>query len=326
VRPALVVGPPGTRRRRKTASRTMPGYDRYVKMTKEFSGGTYKSGAVAGPRGKGGGKGVHLREGPGKTVPVRPRTQKIGEARPSGPTRRRRAGRMGKGRGAAAVRARPPSRAQSFAFGRRLVSRPFLPATATCGCRTPRALLEMPITTDGNEKLRNQERVGGVWVYGEGTRPRNDAMWWSPDGKAPRLLPLRRRAACPGLPAWRSTRPGPHDQARRRAITRKAGRAETRSSSCSCTRVGGPRRRRRWTFRRRQGNSATTVVGHYAYHVSWSPGREGKLHFKPDETRRQKYHGVRRRRTPEHRQGAGWYRSRGVAAELGRELAARSPI
>ena len=127
---------------------------------------------------------------------------------------------------------------------------------------------EAPITTDGSEKDRIKYGTAS-WVYGEELR-RRTAMWWSPDSTQARLLPVRREAG-PRLLTCRSTRRKLQSKVDVEAYP-KAGAPNpivdlfvydvaTKKTTRVDVRDGKP--------------FDNTVVGHYVYHVAWSPdGKE----------------------------------------------------
>ena len=151
--------------------KAMPGHARFQEKSKEIPG-SFKSGALT-VTWRDGGKAFEYRKD-GKTYRFDLASKKVEEAKPGQPETPARGGRFGRGSG--------PGRGQQAA------STPSPDGTLRAVYRDrnlyvsdPNGLIEMAITTDGNEKDRIKNGKAS-WVYGE-ELSQNSAFWWSPDGK-----------------------------------------------------------------------------------------------------------------------------------------------
>lgn len=254
---------------------SMPGYENYQKMVKQLPGAV-KSGAVA-VTWKDGGKALEYRHD-GKIIRYDIATGKS-ESRPEpkdaskggpgfGPGKggfaggKKGGGGEGGGGGARAVRGRqsasslsPDGQFKAFYRDRNL------------WVSDARGLIEMAVTTDGSEKDRIKNGSAS-WVYGEELAQRS-AMWWSPDGKRiafyrfdeskvpDYFLALDQTALMTKLDAEPYPKAGAPNPVVDLLVYDLAGKKLTRLD----VRDGKP--------------FTDDSIGHYAYHVSWSPdGKE----------------------------------------------------
>lgn len=240
--------------------KTMPGYDHYVKMQKEFAGGTYKSGAVSGTW-LGDGKRLNFQKD-GKTVQLDLATGKIGDPVHANeePKKGRPTGKFGGRGGVERGRQRTSSISPDGAFKAFYRDR-------NLWLSDTKGVLEMPITTDGNEKLRIKNGSAS-WVYGE-ELDQNDAIWWSPDSK--RVAYYRfDESGVPdyylalnqtGLMTKLDAEPYPKAGAPNPVVELFVYEVASKTTTKVDVRDGKP--------------FSDDVVGHYAYTVSWSPnGKE----------------------------------------------------
>lgn len=248
---------------------SMPGHDNYQKMVKQLPG-AIKSGEV-GVTWKDGGKALEYRHdgklirfdiATGKTESLPdPKTPGKGFPGKFSPGGRKGAGGKGGGGGAVA-RGRqatsmlsPDGQFRAFYRDRNL------------WLSDAKGLIEMAVTTDGSEKARIKNGSAS-WVYGEELFQRT-AIWWSPDSKkiafyrfdeskvGDYYLALDQAALMTKLdaePYPKAGAPNPVvDLLVYDLISKKTVKLDVRD--------GKP--------------FADDVVGHYAYHVSWSPdGKE----------------------------------------------------
>jgi dipeptidyl-peptidase 4 len=150
----------------------MPGYARYQEKSREIPG-ALKSGSLS-VTWRDGGKAFEYRKD-GKTLRYDITARKSEESKGSAPAETpARGGRGGRGGGAGrgqqfASLASPDGTLKAFYRDRNL------------WISDPNGLIELAITTDGNEKDRIKNGKAS-WVYGEELN-QNTAFWWSPDGK-----------------------------------------------------------------------------------------------------------------------------------------------
>lgn len=175
--------------------KSMPGEEQYQKMAREIPT-AFKSGAVS-VTWKDGGKSIEYRSN-GKIHLYDIASGKIevkadaaeGEAPRGGRGGFPGGGRRGQGGppGAAGQGAAPPPGGGMFMRGRQAASAPSPDGLFKAYYKDrnlwlsdAKGVIEMPVTTDGNEKDRIKNGVAS-WVYGEELGQRT-AMWWSPDSK-----------------------------------------------------------------------------------------------------------------------------------------------
>ena len=151
--------------------KTMPGYDRFQKMSKEIPG-SVKLGALTVKWQEGGKTFEYYRDGKAYRYDIATRaTTEVGTAAADaegGRGGRRRAGGPERGRQYSSAES-PDKKLKAFYRDRNL----WLSDASGAG--------EMAITTDGNEKARTKYGTGS-WVYGE-ELDQVTAMWWSPNSK-----------------------------------------------------------------------------------------------------------------------------------------------
>jgi dipeptidyl-peptidase-4 len=152
--------------------KTMPRYQRYEKLSREIPG-SIKSGALSVTWIDGGARFEYLRDGKKYRYDIATRTAADVSKEPAAPAtsapagaRNRPAGAPARGRQYASALA-PDGVLRAFSRDRNL------------WLSDARGLIEMPVTTDGNEKTRVKNGTAS-WVYGEELY-QNTAIWWSPD-------------------------------------------------------------------------------------------------------------------------------------------------
>jgi dipeptidyl-peptidase-4 len=151
--------------------KTMPGYDRFQKMSKEIPG-SVKLGTVSVKWQDGGKAFEYYKDGKAYRYDIATHaTAEIGPApadAEGGRGGRRRAGGPERGRQYSSAES-PDKKLKAFYRDRNL----WLSDASGAG--------EMAITTEGNEKARTKYGTGS-WVYGE-ELDQISAMWWSPNSK-----------------------------------------------------------------------------------------------------------------------------------------------
>jgi len=151
--------------------KTMPGYDRFQKISKEIPG-SVKLGALMVKWQEGGKTFEYYKDGKAYRYDIATRaTTEVGTApadADGGRGGRRRAGGPERGRQYSSAES-PDKKLKAFYRDRNL----WLSDASGAG--------EMAITTDGNEKARTKYGTGS-WVYGE-ELDQISAMWWSPSSK-----------------------------------------------------------------------------------------------------------------------------------------------
>ena len=151
--------------------KTMPGYDRFQKISKEIPG-SVKLGALMVKWQEGGKTFEYYKDGKAYRYDIATRaTTEVGTAAADaegGRGGRRRAGGPERGRQYSSAES-PDKKLKAFYRDRNL----WLSDASGAG--------EMAITTDGNEKARTKYGTGS-WVYGE-ELDQVTAMWWSPNSK-----------------------------------------------------------------------------------------------------------------------------------------------
>ena len=151
--------------------KTMPGYDRFQKISKEIPG-SVKLGALMVKWQEGGKTFEYYKDGKAYRYDIATRaTTEVGTApadADGGRGGRRRAGGPERGRQYSSAES-PDKKLKAFYRDRNL----WLSDASGAG--------EMAITTDGNEKARTKYGTGS-WVYGE-ELDQVTAMWWSPNSK-----------------------------------------------------------------------------------------------------------------------------------------------
>jgi len=157
--------------------KSMPGYERYKKMSGEILG-SVKMGSLSVSWKDGGKAFEYQKDGKNYRYDIATgKAQEAGKSSSSEPARPagRRGGRFPAG-GAAVPRGRqfgvalaPDSSLRAFHRDRNL------------WLSDPKGLIETPITKDGDEKTRIKYGTAS-WVYGEELY-QTSAMWWSPDSK-----------------------------------------------------------------------------------------------------------------------------------------------
>ena len=287
--------------------KSMPGYDQFEKMSTDIP----RAGVLARHA-------DHHLERRQLDVRVRPRRQALSLRRrdAAGVRRRRCARRPGRG-GRARLRARPgrgngqpqPARGRQFDSAES-------PDKKLKAFYKDRNLWlsdadgsnAVALTTDGNEKDRIKYGTAS-WVYGEELEQRT-AMWWSPDSRSARLLPVRRKAGPRLLPADDADRDPGH--ARRRGVS------QTRQAESHRRPVRLRRRGEEDTTRIdvRDGKPFDdTAVGHYVYDVELVARRHGAA-VEPDQPPAER---PRVRRVQPGDRQVPRDRPRGMADGLGRE-------
>ncbi|HUR54165.1 MAG TPA: DPP IV N-terminal domain-containing protein [Gemmataceae bacterium] len=258
---AAVVVASGSTSEAQDRLKTMPGYDRYQKMSKELFGGTYKTGAVAVTWKSGGKAFVFQKDGKATQFDIASKSY-VEPTEGKDAPKDRPMGKFGRGgveRGRQRTSAISPD-GQFKAFYR----------DRNLWLSDAKGVLEMQITTDGNEKLRIKNGSAS-WVYGE-ELDQNYAMWWSPDSKRVAyyrfdesgvpdyLLALNQT----GLMTKLDAEPYPKAGAPNPIVDLFVYEVASKRTTKIDIRDGKP--------------FADDVVGHYAYNVSWGPdGKE--LHF-----------------------------------------------
>ncbi len=246
----------------------MPGHEQFQKMSKELPG-AFKSGAV-NVTWLEGGKALEYRHD-GKLHRFDIATGKT-ESKPaaggdSGPTGRGPGGRFPRREGG-----KPP--AFAVPRGRQLPS-----ATSPDGLlkafhrdrnlwlSDAKGVVEMPLTTDGNEKARVKNGVAS-WVYGEELF-QNTAIWWSPDSKKvayyrfdeSKVPDYYLALAQTELQTKLDAEPYPKAGAPNPVVDLFIYDVTTKKTTQVDVRDGKP--------------FENDVVGHYVYHIAWSPdGKE----------------------------------------------------
>ena len=134
---------------------------------------------------------------------------------------------------------------------------------------------EVAVTTDGSSETRVKYGTAS-WVYGEELEQRT-AMWWSPDSRKLAYYRFDERPVPDYFVALDQTLL--QDTRGYRGLS-ESRRARTPSSTCSST-----------TSRTRQSTKVdvrdgkpfdNAVVGHYVYHVMWSPDGSELLFFRDE--------------------------------------------
>jgi dipeptidyl-peptidase-4 len=244
--------------------KSMPGYEQYRKMSGEIAG-SVKSGAVAASW-KDGGKALeYSRDGTAyRYVIADGKEEAVGKAK-SGPGGRfpgkGKFPRDGVARGRQATGSPSPD-GQYRAFYR----------DRNLWLSDAKGVLEMQVTTDGDEKTRIKYGTAS-WVYGEELFQRS-AMWWSPDSKKIAFyrfdegkvqdyyLTLAQTAVQSKLDVEAYPKAGTPNPVVDLLVYDVASKKTTRID----VRDGKP--------------FANDVVGHYVYNVSWSPDGKELLFYR----------------------------------------------
>ncbi len=237
--------------------KTYPGYDRYTSMSKETQG-AFKSGALMATWKDGGKAFEYARDGKTWRFDVgTKKTTEVQGAAPAGPPGGQRGQRgMGPERGRQFTEAvSPDKKLKAFYRDRNL------------WLSDADGKNEIAVTTEGNEKGRIKCGTAS-WVYGE-ELSQNTAMWWSPDSKKIAYyrfdeskvpdyflqMDQTKLYTRPDIEAYpKAGQPNPIEDIFVYDVATKATvKVDVRD--------GKP--------------FEDSVVGHYAYHVSWSPdGKE----------------------------------------------------
>jgi dipeptidyl-peptidase 4 len=256
---------------------SMPGYEHYEKMAKQLPGAV-KSGAVLVTWKDGGkaleyrldGKRIRFDVATGKSETI-PEPKDGGKDRPGS---RPGGGRFSGGRNGGRGRERGGRGGAAAGRGRQATSSPSPDGQFKAFYRDrnlwisdAKGLIEMPVTTDGSEKNRIKNGSAS-WMYGEELEQRT-AIWWSPDGKkiafyrfdesnvSDYFLALDQTALMTRLGAEPYPKPGAPNPVVDLFIYDLASKKLTRLD----VRNGGP--------------FTNDSIGHYVYHVLWSPdGKE----------------------------------------------------
>src|SRR5262245_8872247 len=249
--------------------KTMPGHDRYEKMSKEIPR-SVKSGALV-VTWKDGGKAFEFSKdgkiyrydvaarkaepaGEGKTEPNRPA--------PGSGSGRRAEGRPPFGGGGMVARGRQYPSANSPDGKHKAVYR-----DRNLWLADAKGEGETQITTDGSEKSRIKYGTAS-WVYGEELN-QHSAMWWSPDGKKlafyrfdeGQVLDYYLQLGQTDLQSKVDAEPYPKAGAPNPVVDLLVYHLDSKKTVRIDVRDGKP--------------FDNSVVGHYVYHVAWSPdGKE----------------------------------------------------
>lgn len=168
----VVVGLSPLTSRAQDRLKTMPGYDQYQKIAREIPG-SVKMGVINVKWQDGGKAFEYYKDGKAYRYDMATRASAETGPAPAGADGartggRRRAGGPERGRQYASAES-PDKKLKAFYRDRNL----WLSDATGAG--------EMAITTDGNEKARTKYGTGS-WVYGE-ELDQNTAIWWSPDSR-----------------------------------------------------------------------------------------------------------------------------------------------
>ena len=237
----------------------MPGYDRFQAMSREIPR-ALKPGAVS-VIWKDGGKAFEYRKD-GKAFLYDIATKKASETTPSGEEPARPPGRRGFQGGGFVARGRqvgsspsPDGALKAFHRDRNL------------WLSDSKGVIEMAVTTDGDAKTRVKNAIAS-WVYGEELEQRT-AMWWSPDSKKIAFYHFD-ESKVPDyfleldqtkLQSKVDVEAYPKAGAPNPVVDLLVYDVETKKTTTVDVRDGKP--------------FEDSVVGHYVYHVAWSPdGKE----------------------------------------------------